>query len=161
MTNVQTPSAPHQALDLYACHECDLLIRLPEQLDARKRLVCPRCHHTITSGYKNPLDAVIALSLTGIVVLFIAGSFPFLSFTTQGQTRTITLFQASTELYQQGFDMLALLVFCFIVSLPFLYLFLIYLCLLMFSKLKYAYFSHIKLNLLVLYSFILDLFVQV
>ncbi|MBK8972486.1 MAG: paraquat-inducible protein A [Hahellaceae bacterium] len=125
MATVQTQTATHQALDLYACHECDLLIRLPDQYDARKKLVCPRCHHTITSGHRNPIDSVIALSVTGIIVLLIAGSFPFLSFATQGQSRTITLFQASTELYLQGFDLLALLVFCFIVSLPFLYLFLL------------------------------------
>jgi len=111
--------------DDYACNECDLLITVPDFIASGKKVVCPRCQHTITTGLDNSLDKVIALSFTAIIVLIISGYFPFLSFSSQGQQRTISLFQASSELYSQGFPGLALLVFFFIYVMPFLYLLLL------------------------------------
>lgn len=106
-----------------ACHECDLLIELPTvQLGAREVMRCPQCRHTISAGHDSPIETVIALCLTAIITLIIACGYPFISFSAQGQSRTITLFQTSTELYLQGFPMLASLVFCFVLLLPLLYL---------------------------------------
>ncbi|MFT6267967.1 MAG: paraquat-inducible protein A [Alphaproteobacteria bacterium] len=51
-----------------------------------------------------------------------ANSLPFLSFEAQGQTRTITLLQASHDLFTQGFGFLAALVYAFVLLLPMLYL---------------------------------------
>jgi paraquat-inducible protein A len=54
-----------------------------------------------------------------------ANSFPFLSFETPDQIRTITLLQASQDLYAQGFAFLGMLVYAFALLLPSLYLILL------------------------------------
>lgn len=111
--------------DEIACHECDLLINLPKYVEIGKKATCPRCHHHITSGHDNPVDLVIALCFTAVIILAIANSFAFISFATQGHDRTILLIQASSELYVQGFQVLSVLVLLFIVILPLLYLLLL------------------------------------
>jgi len=107
---------------LIACHECDLLIELHSDFDEQQLLSCPRCQHKLISGHKNPLDYVVALSLSAIVTLMFAISFPFLAFQAKGQSRSIDLIDASQELFLQGFPVLAFLVLCFIVLLPLIYL---------------------------------------
>ncbi|MEP2651154.1 MAG: paraquat-inducible protein A [Paraglaciecola sp.] len=110
-----------------ACHECDLLLHIPEHTSACHSLVCPRCQHKISSGHSNALDSVIALSISALIVLGIAISLPFISFSAQGQAHSISLMHTSIELYSQGFTSLAVIALVLIVFFPFLYIF----CLLM------------------------------
>lgn len=110
---------------LMACHECDLLIDLHEQLADDRVVCCPRCHHQISSGQKNALDKVLALSLTATIVLIFANSFPFLAFEAKGQSRSINLIQTVLELFVQGYPVLSILMFCFIILLPLAYLLLL------------------------------------
>lgn len=105
-----------------ACHECDLLIELPERLAEDNAVYCPRCNNKITSGHKNAIDYIIAIGLAGLVVLTIANIFPFMAFETQGNYRSIALIQASFELYREGFYVLSALIFLFIIVLPAVYL---------------------------------------
>lgn len=105
-----------------ACHECDLLLQLPDIEDTHHELRCPRCNHCILAGHERAVEHTVALSLTGIILLAIANASPFLSFASQGQTHSITLFQASRELYVQGFYLLSALVFGFVILMPLLYL---------------------------------------
>ena len=107
---------------LMACHECDLLIDLHEQLADDRVVCCPRCHHQISSGQNNALDKVLALSITATLVLIFANSFPFLAFEAKGQSRSINLFQTVLELFEQGYPTLSVLIFCFIILLPLAYL---------------------------------------
>lgn len=113
---------PPFSANTIACSECDRLINLPESVDANHSLFCPRCHHKIQSGHKYPLDYVLALSLTGLLLLVAANSFPFLSFEAKGQGHSINLVHASAELFAQGFPALSVLVLAFIIVLPMLYL---------------------------------------
>ena len=112
------PKGQHQI----ACHECDLLIQMPGIEDTHHELRCPRCHHRILSGHSNPIEHTVALSVTGLILLAIANAFPFLSFASRGQSHSITLYQASQELFSQGFYLLAILVFSFVILMPLLYL---------------------------------------
>ena len=105
-----------------ACHDCDLLIELPEQLNDNQSLLCPRCKKVQWTQYKHPVDKTVAYSLTALILLVIANAFPFLSFDAQGQTRTITIIQASNELYIQGFYLLAFLVYVCVLLFPAIYL---------------------------------------
>lgn len=110
-------------LDHYiACHECDQLIVMPEALDRNQSLFCPRCNSRQLTNYANSLNHSIAFSLTALIFLLIANSFPFLSFEAQGQNRTISVFEASYDLYMQGFYMLAALVYAFVLLVPVFYL---------------------------------------
>ncbi|GLR69149.1 paraquat-inducible protein A [Agaribacter marinus] len=106
----------------YACAECDLLIDMPAHIPHRTALVCPRCNHTLAVGHRNPKHHVVAVSITAIIVMVIALSFSFISFSANGQQRDINLFQASSELFAQGYYFVALLVLSFIIILPILYL---------------------------------------
>ena len=111
-----------QANSQIACDDCDLLIDVPKMADNHS-LICPGCHNKIFTKYKHPLDYCISFALSATILLLMANSFPFLSFEAQGQFRTITLIQASQEMFTQGYFILATLVYSFIFLLPLLYLF--------------------------------------
>jgi paraquat-inducible protein A len=104
-----------------ACHDCDLLITIPE-IEENQSLICPGCLSKQFTKYKHPLDYSISFGLSALILSIMANSFPFLSFETQGQIRTITLLQASHDLFAQGFVFLAILIYAFILLLPMLYL---------------------------------------
>ena len=106
----------------HACQECDLLIALPDYLQKNQTLICPRCKSEQFTHYPNALEHVIAFSASALIFLVVANLFPFLSFESQGQIRTITIFEASHQMFVQGFVMLAVAVYCFIILLPSLYL---------------------------------------
>jgi len=110
-----------QANSQIACHDCDLLITIPE-MEENHTLFCPGCRCKQFTKYKQALDSSISFALSALIMLVLANGFPFLSFETQGQNRTITLVQASQEMYAQGFVLLAVLVYAFILLLPTLYL---------------------------------------
>jgi len=66
--------------------------------------------------------------------MFIACTFSFISFSSNGQIRTINLVQSFTQLYSQEYYFVAFLVFAFILLLPTLYLTAV--CLIIFSSYK-------------------------
>lgn len=104
-----------------ACHDCDLLMTVPH-MDENHTLICSGCGAKIFTKFKHPLDYTISFALSALILLIMANSFPFLSFETQGQIRTISLLQASNDLLPQGFVFLAILVYTFVMLLPTLYL---------------------------------------
>lgn len=108
-----------------ACRECDLLVLMPAQVNPGETLSCPRCQHTITTGYKNAVDYTIAVAMSALVMLLIANSFPFISIDAQGQEAQLSFFYASVELYSSGYSILAVLVYTCAVILPALYLFMV------------------------------------
>lgn len=105
-----------------ACHECDLLIDLPEHVGADTVLSCPRCEHRITSGHKSSAEYVLALSISALVCLLMANSYPFIIMEAVGQEAQINLFNTAFALYTQGFPLLGMMVLLFILLLPALYL---------------------------------------
>ncbi|GBL03775.1 paraquat-inducible protein A [Glaciecola sp. KUL10] len=111
-----------QDANTHACVQCDLLIKMPQNIEHRFKAVCPRCAHVITVGHLRARQVIAALSLTAIMVLVIACAFPFISFFANGQVRTIGLLQAIGELYLQGDYFVSLLVGMFILVCPLLYL---------------------------------------
>ena len=101
----------------HACHECDLLIDLPETVK-QGRLLCPRCGFVITKISANSAQKIIALAVTSFILLLMANAFPFLTFETNGQFQQITLFQSITELWKQGYAGLAMMILVFILLAP-------------------------------------------
>ncbi|MFT5544245.1 MAG: paraquat-inducible protein A [Glaciecola sp.] len=106
----------------HACLECDLLITMPGTISHRTNVHCPRCNHKIAIGHNNAKQYVLAMSVTALILMFIACTFSFISFSSNGQARTINLLQTSTELYSQEYYFVSFLVLSFIVLLPTLYL---------------------------------------
>lgn len=104
------------------CHECDLLVALPDTLAKDQKLACPRCHHTITRGHKMPKQRVFAVAFSCLLLLFMANFFPFLTFQSQGRSQTISLLQTSSEMYLQDYRLMGVLIFLFIFCLPLFYI---------------------------------------
>ncbi|MGE0084913.1 MAG: paraquat-inducible protein A [Desulfococcaceae bacterium] len=102
-----------------ACHECDLLQSLPS-VSGNVTLKCRRCGAVLCRKRENSLERTLALTLAGLMLFLLANAFPFLSFKMESQVRETTLITGITELYAQGLEGLALLVFLTTIAVPFL-----------------------------------------
>jgi paraquat-inducible protein A len=120
---------PHQhGLDpmsqLIACHGCDLLVDV-DGLANGSRASCPRCGHFLTRYQNDAMSRVLAYAIAAIVLLVLAASFPFLSFSSSGLESVMTLGAAPGSLWRYGMPELAIMVAAFIIYLPALLLLLL------------------------------------
>jgi paraquat-inducible protein A len=102
---------------LVACEDCDLLHHLgvvPEGGVAR----CRRCGGTLRRRPQNGLEHTLALALAAAILFIAANSFPFLSFEMRGRITETTLVSGVIDLYRQGRETIAVLVFFTIVLAP-------------------------------------------
>ena len=104
-----------------ACPECDLLMEQLE-LSPGQRAVCPRCDCVLTICRADPFGRALSFAISGLVVLAIALSFPFLTISASGIENSMTLFQTVSLLASYGADTIAVLVFIFVILLPMLLL---------------------------------------
>lgn len=107
--------------NLIACHECDLLQRVPEQhgsVIAR----CRRCRAVLHRSVPNSLDRTLALAFAGLILFVVANSLPFLAFQIQAQKTQTTLISGVKELYDQGMWEIAILVLLTTIIVPLLLL---------------------------------------
>ena len=102
---------------IMACHDCDLLHRLPAVADGM-RASCCRCGAALARPKRNGLERALALAVTGLVLLLLANSFPFLGFKIQGQVRETLLLTGIRQLYLQDMQGVAVLVFITTVLAP-------------------------------------------
>jgi len=104
-----------------ACPSCDLIVQLPP-LAAGQSARCPRCGQVLVHGYASSPQTTLALSLSGLLLLFPANLYPMLTMSLLGQNEVTTLYAGVQALWREGFHFVALLVsFCAIVA-PFFYL---------------------------------------
>jgi paraquat-inducible protein A len=103
--------------NLIACHECDLLQRLPERQGSYVAR-CPRCNAMLHRGVENSIDRTLALTLAGVVLFAVANSFPFLSFKIKSQETQTTLITGIIDLYHQGKWEISLLVLLTTIVVP-------------------------------------------
>lgn len=109
------------ATHLIACHECDLVLRIPTVATGQS-VRCRRCGALLIRKRKNSLDRTLAFSSAGLILFFLANAFPFLSFQMEAQIRRTTLITGIRELYTQDLQLLALLVLLTTVIVPFVQL---------------------------------------
>jgi len=95
---------------LTGCHQCGLLQRLPP-VPAGGVASCGRCRAVLYRNRPNGMDRALALTLTGLILFWIANSFPFLAFEMQGQATRVTLLSEVGELFHQGKPIIGVLVF--------------------------------------------------
>ena len=100
-----------------ACHECDLLITVPE-IGEGERADCPRCGGLITARPRNGIQRALAFALAGIVFLIISLLYPFLSFSSSGLESVMTLTEASLTIYEERSTSLAAIIFVTIIAAP-------------------------------------------
>ena len=104
-----------------ACHDCDLLSRLPEVPEGAS-VTCPRCGGLLRRRRRKSIERTLALTLAASVLFAVANAFPFLSFEMRGRVTETTLATGVFDLWEQGVPAIALLVGFTAVLAPFLQL---------------------------------------
>jgi paraquat-inducible protein A len=105
------------ASHIMACHDCDLLHRLPAVADGMTASCC-RCGAALAKTKRDSVERSLALAVAGLVLLVLANSFPFLGFKIQGQVRETLLLTGIQELYLQDMRLVAILVLITTVLAP-------------------------------------------
>jgi paraquat-inducible protein A len=99
-----------------ACHDCDLLNRLPD--DVAATLLCPRCGAVLHRHRPDSIDRSLALTLSALTLFIVALSFPFLAMKSGGFVQETRLLTGIRELWQQELYGLATLVLLTCVIIP-------------------------------------------
>ena len=107
-----------------ACHGCDLLVDV-SALENGSRASCPRCGHFLTRFRNDAMSRFLAYTFAAIILLVLANSFTFLSFSASGLESVMTLRATPGSLWRYGMPELAILVAAFIIYLPALVLLLL------------------------------------
>lgn len=94
---------------LIACHECDLLHRV-RPLSQKSKARCRRCGALLYVHAPETVDRSLACAITGLLLLVIANTYPFLSLESQGTVLETTLITGTVVLSKQSMAGLAILV---------------------------------------------------
>ena len=86
---------------LMACHDCDLIQRLPHISDTGT-VQCIRCGAVLHQKERNSIERTLVLTMAGLVLFGVANSFPFQAFMLQAHVRQSTLLTEIEEPYAQG-----------------------------------------------------------
>ncbi|MGH8780617.1 paraquat-inducible protein A [Paraburkholderia sp.] len=97
--------------NLIACHECDALFRKP-RLSGRATARCPRCGAALYRGVSGRLDSICALTVAALITFLIAQGFPIVELETSGITSQTSLAGALVALWEEGMQVVAVIVFC-------------------------------------------------
>ena len=94
---------------LIACHECDLLQRLPE-VPPGAQARCRRCGYVLARPKADSIDRTIALLVAGVFLFVIFNAFPFLAFKKEGFVQQSHLATGIVQLFRQGMGAVGCLV---------------------------------------------------
>src|SRR5262245_27453086 len=94
---------------LIACLHCDLLQRLPD-LAPGASARCPRCDKELWRRREDSLNRTLALALAAAVLYVIAQSVPMLGLTVVGRQAFTTVLGGAQHLWQDGRELVAVLV---------------------------------------------------
>lgn len=107
-----------------ACHECDLLVSLPN-LENVKVVSCPRCDYVITRFHQSALARGFSYALAAIMFCLIANLYPFLTVSTPLNANTISLTGSIYVLIEIGEPFLAFIFLIMSLVFPLLVLMLL------------------------------------
>ncbi len=107
-----------------ACLHCDLLSSVAS-LKTGETASCPRCGHFLTRKIPDPYGRVLSFTIAGIILLIMANSYSFLSFSSSGLESVITLRQTPGAVWTYGMPWVAIMVAAFIIIIPALVLILL------------------------------------
>ncbi|MGP1956929.1 MAG: membrane integrity-associated transporter subunit PqiA [Arsenophonus sp. NC-PE1-MAG3] len=101
------------------CPKCDLLVALPV-LEQGTKASCPRCHTVLSAKWKylanQPTSTTIAIS--ALVMLFIAGLFPYIKIRIMGIENQISIFNMAHAMFEMSYASLGLFFIFFVVAIP-------------------------------------------
>ncbi len=86
---------------LVACHDCDLLQRIPIEAGAG-RVRCCRCGSVLRRSRQDRFGVVTALALTAAILFLLANVYPLLGFGLQGRYDEAHLLAGIGQLFAQG-----------------------------------------------------------
>jgi len=102
---------------LLACPDCDLVQRLPD-LEPGASARCPRCDHELWRRREDSLERALPLTLAAAVLYVIANSFPMLGLSAVGREASTTVLGGAEQLWRDGREIVAGLVFFTAVAAP-------------------------------------------
>jgi paraquat-inducible protein A len=102
---------------LIACHDCDLLNREAEVPEGGS-LRCARCGAVLYRNKRDSLDRTLALVFAATALFTVANVLPFLSFEMSGNVTETTLITGVDRLWDQGWYLLAGVVFLTAIGAP-------------------------------------------
>ena len=100
-----------------ACPDCDLLQRLPD-LEPGASARCPRCDHELWRRRPDSLERTLALALAAAVLYVVANTVPMLGLTAVGHAASTTVLGGAEQLWNDGRETVAGLVFFTAVVAP-------------------------------------------
>jgi paraquat-inducible protein A len=96
---------------LIACHECDALFQKP-RLGRRRMARCQRCGAMLYWSASGRLDGIAAMTVAALITFLIAQGFPIVELETNGITSQTSLLGAIVSLWDEGMQIVAIMVFC-------------------------------------------------
>ena len=100
-----------------ACHECDLLQHITP-LPEGGAAVCSRCGAVLFRHKRDSINRTLAFVIAGLILYALTNVYPFLTLKAEGMHQEATLFRGAKELYIQGLEELACLVFLTTIFVP-------------------------------------------
>lgn len=100
-----------------ACPSCDLMFDVSSLCDGETAR-CSRCQHFLTTYRADELSRVMAYTISALILLVLACSYPFLQLESGGLQSMMTLPETASKLWDYEMPGLALIVAAFIIFLP-------------------------------------------
>ncbi len=105
---------------LQACEECGL-VTLYSQPKAGYKSHCPRCHHGLQLALVTPYQSIWAYGCASLIMMALSLGFPFLSFSVQGLSQQVTLWQALSSMHFANNSLLAGVILLTVIVLPLIF----------------------------------------
>lgn len=107
--------------DFLACHECDLLVKVPP-LENAQMITCPRCHYVLTEFGVHSYAQALSYAVAAMVFVLIAMSYDFIIISTATGKTHYAIPQSLTILLDLQQPALAIIFFLTALFLPVLVL---------------------------------------
>jgi paraquat-inducible protein A len=105
----QVYNKPLTDSSLIACQHCDLVQRLPD-LEPGASARCPRCNNELWRRREDSLNRTLALTVAAAVLYVIANSVPMLGLTIVGRDASTTVIGGAQHLWNNGQQIVGVLV---------------------------------------------------
>jgi paraquat-inducible protein A len=102
---------------LVACPNCDLVQRV-KQVEPGESARCPRCNTELRRGRKDALTRTLALTIAAAVLYIITNTTPMLGLQIVGRESFTTVMGGAMQLWKDGQEIVAALVFFAVVLAP-------------------------------------------
>lgn len=89
-----------EASHLIACHDCDLLHKLP-QLSSDGRVTCRRCGAILVRSRTETVSLSLPLVVAGLILFLLANCFPFMAVSSGGIQQDTIFISGIFQLFQQ------------------------------------------------------------